>query len=263
MSALKFIVGFVTAALCTQDLHAIVNGHHVSSAQLLNSIVAIATETGTCSGIIVGRKTILTAAHCIDVKGAGHTEIPKLVSVQTFDSATTMASKNHFINLAVSSGSAAPGRDIGYIYLVEDLTLRGDPVPLDFTPISETDELCVAGIGRDENDISGSLKIRCSMSMLLDTGAGLLFLKDQKDPKAGVAPGDSGGPVFRKLRDGTLSVVGVISRGGDGKGTPFYKPENTMSLVTPISYEYTRKWISDYKCLRVNGELADNSLCTR
>jgi len=241
--------------------YAVVNGQLINSEQLLNSIVRIETETGPCTGIVVGRKTILTAAHCIDAKGAGHAEIPKPVLINMFKTATELSEKYYLINFFISTGSVSPGKDFGYIYLNEELDLKLKPIPLDYNPIAPGDELCVAGLGRDENGKSGSLKIRCSMALSVDTQAGLLFINDKSDLKAGIGSGDSGGPVYRKSKQGIHTVVGVISRGGNGDGTPLYHPDRTISLITPISDEYTKKWISDAKCLKINNEFADQSLC--
>ncbi len=256
-SALTLLLSLVCVRIC----HAVVFGSLVDDTRVLNSVVAIETETGVCTGIIVGKKTILTAAHCINVRGTGQTDIPRPLLVRMFKAADNISEKHYLIENYYSSDSAAPGKDYGYIYLSENLDVHGPPIPLDFNPITNDDELCLAGQGEDENGLSGKLKMRCDFRVSLNTEKGLLFLRDSKNLKAGVGAGDSGGPVYRKSKGGKLTVVGIISRGGKGEGSPSYQPDRTISLVTDITTDSATKWISGYKCLSINMSPTDKSIC--
>jgi secreted trypsin-like serine protease len=162
-----------------------------------------------CTGTLVAPTVVISAAHCV-----GFGAPPSAI---IFGESDTSPAKSIGVTECVASpdydGNSA-ANDISYCLLSEAVT----DVPL--VPIlmgCEADEMLTAGtpvtivgFGMDESDNYGTK--REVVTAITNVQDGELFAGgDGKDS----CSGDSGGPVFVRLDDGTWRVTGITSYGGE------------------------------------------------
>ena len=200
-----------------------------ASFQKENGVVALVISSedgqGICTGTLIAKRIVLTAAHCLDSSGAAIQSIA-VVFNQEVSKATEQTirfgvrGRVHELFLS-SAGGLGAWNDIALLKLSED-------APADFkfarlpslvsAPLKVRTSLIQAGFGRTEatrsptSDTSGVLKQVSGIEVLKLVADGKeMHLKE--DGK-GSCNGDSGGPAYVKI-SGKLTQVGINSRGTD------------------------------------------------
>jgi secreted trypsin-like serine protease len=217
------------------DLQAanIVGGKKVSTAyQKKNGIVALIINTEDqkqelCSGTLIAKNIVLTAAHCLVTSGSKIRSIA-VVFGPNLDTATKEMVRHGIKGLpnkdflsGLDANPNASWNDIALIKLDAD-------APADFSLVKLADaqtklnskaSLIEAGFGNTQaaretsGDTSGALKQVSGIQLMsISVDGKELVLKEQNK---GSCNGDSGGPAFIKNVDGSLTQVGIDSRGTD------------------------------------------------
>lgn len=180
------------------------------------AVVALVTSFGGrfnsyCTGSLVGPKTVLTAAHCINAQG------PATYSVAFGTNASTPASTVRVVRQIAHPGYNGRSNDIGLLQLeravttIPALPLNERPMPesligqpVRHTGFGVTDAATQSGSGT-KREVSTPL--RRIMRTSFESGA----MGQQ------TCQGDSGGPGFMVMPgDTTESLVGVVSYGDQG-----------------------------------------------
>jgi len=181
-------------------------------------VVSIEMGDFACTGTVVASNLILTAAHCM--QGVTPAQINIFTGDATDGEPTTGAAAVGAHPDFLRDEGAFDIFDYGYI-------VTTDPLPEPYAvPMTEQDEwdfamqwdreLTLVGYGQDDD---GNIGIKRFVNVTINgfSPEGLEFEAggDGRDS----CNGDSGGPAFVLLPDGTRRLVGIISRGSEVCGS--------------------------------------------
>jgi hypothetical protein len=226
-----FLVLFVLTLL-QSGAHAIV-GKSADGAQWQHHVVMVLSRSGTyagfCSGVVLTRKIILTAAHCV----SGANDARAYVPGQPLLALRRIARHPDFHADAPRTRS----RSID-LALIE----TADALPSEFTApalagaqryeAGTSFEIAGFGVGR-ENDAKTSGALRTGRVTLRAPLSSVLLWLDDPQHRTGACTGDSGGPVFTE--DGKLAAIIAFA---EGEGTRHCGKLTQAVMIAP-----QREWI--------------------
>lgn len=192
---------------------AIVGGVPASSEVAAQTVMIVSTRGASCSGAVLARDLILTAAHCVQpaadyavaLLGEG---APKLLPVARIAVHPSFS--------ADQFRTRRPTPDLALVKLAEPLPARFRTVALaggDGLPAKGTDFL-IAGFGMTADGAGRSAgTLRTASLPSIGTTGGIMVRLSVPGAAAGACTGDSGGPVFK---DGALAGIVGWATGPDG-----------------------------------------------
>jgi hypothetical protein len=221
----------------------------------------------TCSGTLLTRTVVLTAAHCVCGMGRfGVTNAP--TTAAKWSSAKLLSEFSDYCQ----RGGPAQGNDLALLSITGPplATDSGRPIASNYSMRASIDfaarwvrkpasTMRVAGYGFDENGNLGTRlyadigvdSIACSESWYAWTGCSQLYefilgLKPSNGVLRDTCSGDSGGPVFA-VSGSTSFLVGVVSR-----GVPLAQPYargacGAGGIYTHVGRAAVISWLESYQ----------------
>ncbi|MGW2564037.1 S1 family peptidase [Streptomyces sp. NPDC001514] len=239
LAALSAVLVSAPLALTGTAAHAVTGTPEAENSLAFTARLDIGNGQRACSGALVDREWLLTAASCFADNPAASLAVPagapKLRTTATIgrtDLTTTAGVVRNVVEVV-----AHPSRDVVLARLNRPVTTIA-PVALGATPAAAGEELKVAGYGRTKTEWA-PLRLHggaFTVDSVSDNEAGITG----KDG-AGVCMGDTGGPALR-VTNGQAELVAVNSRSWQG-GCFGVDPAETRTGAVAARVDGLRSWV--------------------
>jgi len=180
-------------------------------------------DLGGCSSTLIGRKTVLTAAHCVKSK----------TRVYTFK---TLGSTYKSVSVKVHpdyDGDISNDADLAVVHLANKV-LGVKPARLVPDKLVAGEKIVLVGFGLTDDQVTSGKKYFGENKIDVLSSMTFTFLNEKG---AGACPGDSGGPSF-VIRNGQERQAGIHSRGS-------YPPCGTLfGGAVDVRVDAFRPWIT-------------------
>ncbi len=167
-----------------------------------------------CSASLVGPRTLLTAAHCLDLgRHPGATSVSVIASNKADTSSLTSADVHRMVEYRLHPSWVTSSNEADYdiaVLLLATVPAGLTPLPISRAAPATGQAITLAGYGRDDpqDALSSGTKRAAAASI---TAVGPRTFDFGISGQLGICSGDSGGPGLRLFPDGVERVIGVHS----------------------------------------------------
>jgi hypothetical protein len=160
-----------------------------------------------CTGTLIGPRTVVTAAHCVDGVSPSQLEFVIGSNIAAPEAVLTVKSAQTH----PSWSSSALRNDIGLITLAADAPVAPLPVLTHMDASWIGTQLFFVGYGVTNGQTQAGAGVKRAVWMGISEVDGTTFRYD--DPGKNTCSGDSGGPAFYRDPSGAYYVAGITSYG--------------------------------------------------
>ncbi len=202
----------------------IIGGSQVNASNWISVVkLDLSSWGGSCTGTFIDKRTILTAAHCVNEFN------PKKMSIRVKNPKNLFLSKTYYVADArvhpmYNGNTRMQNFDVAYITVTEDFTeTDGEFIPLltqeELENLPSITDITMVGFGKTENGPGGK-KLVTSTPISAITNTEVIA----GDAESNTCQGDSGGPAFVRIASGQYRQMGITSRGQEGcRGAGIYE----------------------------------------
>lgn len=249
---ITFLAACKPSTVATSEVALIGGVHDTAITKYPSTFYLGMNRGGHCTGTKIASGIILTAGHCIEFPTLGNLLtkgifFSKSPSVNKDDKGFTLNLTKPAVvhpeflkwvkaqTSTLNKPTKAP--NVGLIFVEEKGAFAEVPItPIDLTPIKNGESLDVLGYGCEKNPTklepsSYPYKRKVSTERAnLNTNLQLYVAFAPRSVDASICPGDSGGPLFRKVGD-AFRIVGVLGfpQGADSLSTRLSQVERFLT----------------------------------
>jgi MYXO-CTERM domain-containing protein len=230
---------------------AVVNGREATTCQF-PSVVLVDMETAICSGTLVSPRLVTLAGHC----GGGG----EVLSINFGEDARRHPTRKvNVTSCQYYPNFATDVNDVGYCVLaeaVEDVPIAPILMGCETAALKRGALVTLAGFGVSSGKAAGDdtwgLKRWAQVPILNDVGAMTDGIQVGSTTTTG-CDGDSGGPIFMQLGDGTWRTLGVASTTAVSRDRECVPPTTYVSLGNWVDWIETSSGVDITPCSDARG----------
>lgn len=234
-------------------LPAALQGLTVADAEPCQWPTAVVLDQGGCSGVLIHPQVVMTAGHCIG-DGSGPTEV-------RFGEHATEPAKI----VATSSCARHPEADGSVTKHDYAYCVLAEPVDMAIVPPLLGCELDLLEVGQSFVTVGWGHNGRGLGTKRMSTSEFLGWYEGMLGASAGsneACKGDSGGPTYMRLPDGSWRVLGVSSGGPAGDIPECIDPLLIVPAAETIAWIEEQSGIDISPCHLADGTWAPGPACT-
>lgn len=192
---------------------------------------------GTCSGTLITRNDILTAAHCLV------SEQGVVAGIEVFTNGIVQDATDAFVHPRYDLTVSSPF-DIGVITVANDFPVT--PMSILLSKSAEVGQKAtVYGYGLNGEELQDRFDLRAARVIISSVSAGYIVSEADKT-NTSICPGDSGGAITL-VENGRTSLVGVTSVGLLDPSNPCQGVEASafINMSNPASFNFVFDVVPD------------------